>query len=260
MRIVLMRTIAWMALLSAQVVGAAPLLSYRVIAAHPHDATSFTEGFAINRGRLFESSGRNGQSMVVIRDLNTMKLLKSVKLDDRDFGEGLTVVGGQVVQLTWKSGVGYMYDMDLHRQGSFAITSEGWGLAYDGHQLIRSDGSSTLQMLDPRSYREKARVTVHDGNQQIDQLNELEFAKGKLYANVWLTDRIAVIEPQTGIVKAWLDLSDLKRQFAKPAEWSEGDNVLNGIAYDPASGNFFVTGKCWPVVFEIALDKSGSAH
>ena len=258
MRIVLMRALSWAAATAlAGAVGgawAAPTLGYRVIATHPHDPTAFTEGLAIDHGRLFESTGRNGESTLVIRDLHSMKVLRTAHLDERDFGEGLAVVGRQIMQLTWKSGVGYLYDLSLRRVGSFHISSEGWGLTYDGRQLIRSDGSSMLQMLDPHSFREIRRLTVRDGTQPVERLNELEYVDGRVLANVWLTDRVAVIDPRDGHVSYWLDLSELKLRFPKSANWDDGDNVLNGIAYDSATGHYFFTGKCWPSLFEVAID------
>ncbi|GAC1619386.1 MAG: glutaminyl-peptide cyclotransferase [Nevskia sp.] len=258
MRIVLVEALRWalplFAVCGCGLALAAPTLGYRVIATRPHDPTAFTEGLAIDHGRLFESTGRSGESKIVIRDLASLRVLKTTRLDDHDFGEGLAVVGRQIVQLTWKSGVGYLYDLNLRRTGSFRISSEGWGLTYDGRQLIRSDGSATLQMLDPRSFRETRRLLVHDGLQAVGQLNELEYAGGRLLANVWLTDRVAVIDPRDGRVDFWLDLSELKLRFPKPANWDDGDNVLNGIAYDGASGHYYVTGKCWPSLFEIAID------
>ena len=259
MRIVLVRAGVWamLGLLAAvaPMARAAPVLSFHVVAEHPHDPSAFTEGLAIDRGRLIESTGRYGRSLLLISDLATGRSLKSRRLDDRDFGEGVAVVGSHIIQLTWKGGVGFVYDFDLNRTGSFHISSEGWGLTYDGRRLIRSDGSSTLQMIDPRTFRETRRIAVRDGLQSIARINELEYANGWLYANVWMTDRIAVIDPRSGMVHGWLDLADLRQRFPKPPDWDEADYVLNGIAYDPTTGHFFVTGKCWPVMYEIALDR-----
>lgn len=254
MRIVRVWALIWVGSLVTLAVRAAPDLSYRVIATYPHDTTAFTEGLAIDHGRLYESTGRNGASRIVIRDLATMQLVNSRALEDRDFGEGLTVVGREIMQLTWKGGVGYRYDLNLRRTGSFPISSEGWGLTYDGRQLIRSDGSSSLQMLNPQTFRETRRVTVRDGTTPVTLLNELEYAGGEVYANVWMSNRIAVIRPRDGQVSGWLDLSELHARLVRPDGWSEAENVLNGIAYDRASHHFFVTGKCWPTLFEIAVD------
>lgn len=258
MRIVLvrrgLRALLLLAALAVPPSPAAPLLGYRIVAMHPHDPAAFTEGLVINRGRLIESTGRNGASTVVIRAFPSLRLLKSVRLDDRDFGEGLTVFGDEILQLTWKGGRGYRYDHNLKRLGSFPIASEGWGLTQDGHELIRSDGSATLRLLDPHTFRETRRLQVTDEGRPVERLNELEYVHGRLYANVWLTDLIAVIDPRSGAVTAWLDLSALHSKFALPKDWNEVDNVLNGIAYDAASGHLFVTGKCWPILFELSVE------
>lgn len=256
MRIVLAWTCAVGLLLAAMPARAAPAWSYRVVKSYPHDPTAFTEGLVWNGGRLIESTGGySGSSGLFVRELASGRALKSLHLDPSDFGEGVAVVGSQIVQLTWKRGLGYLYDLQLRRTGSFSYSGEGWGLAYDGHSLIRSDGSSSLQWLDPKMFRETRRVTVRDGAEPVRMLNELEFANGLVYANVWLSDRVAVIEPVSGRVRAWVDLTELKTRFAKPDNWNEGDDVLNGIAFNPASGHFYMTGKHWPLLFEIAIDR-----
>ena len=252
-RIVLLRAFVGALLAVTFSVRAAPTLSYRVVAEYPHDSTAFTEGLAIDHGLLFESTGRYGRSMILVRDLASGRLLRSVALDATDFGEGLTVVRDAVVQLTWRNGHGYRYDRQLRRTGRFRIDSEGWGLAYDGRQLIRSDGSSRLQMLDAERFEPVGELEVHDGAIPVEQINELEFARGLIFANIWLTDRVAVISPKSGQVVAWLDLSALRQRFDRPLDWNESENVLNGIAFDHRSGHYFVTGKCWPVMFELAI-------
>ncbi len=256
MRIVLRWAAAWIFATGAAAPGvqAAPSWSYGVVATYPHDATAFTEGLVLDRGRLIESTGRYGQSALTIRELKTGRVLKSMRLDARDFGEGVAVVGRKIFQLTWKAGIGYVYDFDLQRTGSFDISSEGWGLTYDGRELIRSDGSATLRVLDPKTFRETRRIWVHDGLLPVEQLNELEYVNGRIYANVWQRDRIAVIDARSGVVDAWLDLSTLKSRFPKPADWNDEEYVLNGIAYDARNGHLLVTGKCWPALYEIAID------
>ena len=233
---------------------AAPTLAYRIIASYPHDSSAFTEGLSIAGDRLYESTGYYGASRILIRRLRGGELLNQYRLADTDFGEGLVVAGNKLVQLTWQRGIGYEYDLKLKPKRSFPLSSEGWGLAWDRHQLIRSDGSATLRVLDPSDYHELRSVTVRDGFQPIERLNELEYAEGRLYANVWQTDAIAVIDPARGFVLGWLDLTALKASFDKPPGWNAQDNVLNGIAFDPVTKHFFVTGKCWPTLFEIAID------
>lgn len=234
--------------------ASAPDWSYHVVAEFPHDTAAFTEGLALLDGRLLESTGLEGRSFLSIRDVASGKVMKRYALDSNDFGEGATVAGNRIVQLTWHSGVGYFYDLDLKRLGSFTINTEGWGLTWDGHSLIRSDGSPTLRFISTENYSEIRTITAHDGDQRIWQLNELEWANGRIYANVWHTDRIAVIEPADGHVIAWLDLGALNRRLLKQHNWNSLDYVLNGIAFDPNTGHFLVTGKCWPTLFEIEVD------
>lgn len=255
MRIVLAQRSVCAALFyfSAPSAGVTPTLAYTIIAQHPHDSAAFTEGLAIDNGHLIESTGRYGESQLIIRDLSSGRLLKSTLLGPSEFGEGVAVVGNRFFQLTWKSERGHIYDTNLESVGEFHYFSEGWGLTYDGHELLRSDGSSRLKVHDPYTFSELRQIPVRDGEEPITRLNELEFAEGKIYANVWLTDRIAIISPANGTVEAWLDLSPLKQLFPKPANWNPTDNVLNGIAYDPKKKHFWVTGKCWPVIYEIKV-------
>lgn len=261
MRIVPVLTLLVAALaFGASADGQAPLLPYHVVAEYPHDPQAFTEGLVLDsQGRLVESEGRYGTSSLVLRDPHSGKALKTATLDSRFFGEGATIVGDHIVQLTWHEGIGFIYDLDLKPLGRFFFTGDGWGLSYDGKRLIQSDGSANLYFLDPQTYKDRGHLAVHDGSQPIDQINELEYADGKVYANVWHSKRIAVIDLDSGAVLNWIDLSALEQTFPKPANWDPDDDVLNGIAYDPRSGHFYVTGKCWPKLFEIALD-APAAH
>jgi glutamine cyclotransferase len=224
------------ALAAADPPASAPLLSWHLVKEYPHDSQAFTEGLVLDaKGRLIESSGNYGLSTLSIRTLATGKVVKSVPLAPRFFGEGATIVGDHIVQ--------------------FPFTGEGWGLSYDGEHLIQSDGSAALYFLDPRTYVTESHIDVRDGGNDIYNLNELEYARGRIYANVWHTDRIAVIVPQTGQVEAWIDLASLKSHFAVPLDGDQQqDDVLNGIAFDARSGHLYVTGKHWPKLFEIALD------
>lgn len=238
----------------------APLLPWHLVKEYPHDPNSFTEGLVLDaKGRLIESSGSYGKSELAIRDLASGKVLKSVPLPARFFGEGTTIMGEQIVQLTWREGTGFVYDLELKPLRQFNFTGEGWGLTYDGQNLIQSDGSAQLYFVDPQTFSDIGHIGVHDGAAEIYNLNELEYVRGRIYANIWHSDRIAVIVPQTGQVEAWIDLAPLKARFPLPAGWDPQDNVLNGIAYAPRSGHFYVTGKRWPKLFEIALDAPGAA-
>ena len=236
----------------------APLLPYEVIATHPHDTSAFTQGLAYLDGALVESTGQFGQSAIAVREIGSGAVKRRVALERGQFGEGATRAGDRLIQLTWRNGVALVYDLVLRRIGTFSYEGEGWGLAADDAQLFMSDGSDriTRRRLDDFAAVGSFRVT--DGAQPVTRLNELEYARGRLYANVWHSDRIAVIDPQTGRVEHWLDLSPLT-DFPRPPGWN-GEHVLNGIAFDPRNGHFYVTGKCWPVLYEIKLAAPAAAR
>lgn len=229
---------------------AAPELGYRVVASYPHDSTAFTQGLLAQGDRLFESTGGYGESTVRVTDLASGRILRQRSLASNLFGEGLALAGGRLYQLTWKAGLGLMHDSaTLERVGQFSYPGEGWGLAASNQHLVMSDGSAQLRFLDLKDQRELRRIEVYDGGQPIAGLNELEYIEGSLYANVWPTDRIAIINPDSGQVQGWLDLSDiLPLVFRHPRI-----DVLNGIAYDAEAKRLFVTGKRWPRLFEIEV-------
>lgn len=225
---------------------------YEIVRSHPHDPTAFTQGLALADGQLYEGTGLHGQSSLRRVDLHTGKVLQQVALDSRYFGEGIAVVGGRVVQLTYQTGIGFVYDRaTFTRQREFTYRGEGWGLTYDGTRLVMSDGSDTLRFWHPDTLEEIGRLRVRDGGVAVDALNELEYVDGAIYANIWQQDRIARIDPATGTVTAWIDCSGL----LTPTERARGTDVLNGIAHDPQTGHFLVTGKLWPWIFEIRLVK-----
>ena len=224
---------------------------YTVVRSYPHDRDAFTQGLEYLDGVLYEGTGRNGHSDIRRVKLETGEVLQAQPLDARYFGEGITVWKNRIIQLTWQSEVGFVYDRQtFKRQRTFQYTGEGWGLTHDGTRLIMSDGSSTgtLKFFDPETLRQTGTITVRDGGRPVAHLNELEFVKGQIYANVWQTDRIAIIAPKTGRVTGWVDLHGL----LDPRE-AGGVDVLNGIAYDTARNRLFVTGKLWPRIFEIRL-------
>lgn len=180
------------------------------------------------------------------------RVLKEVRLEQRYFGEGIAVFGDRIVQLTWRSQVGFLYDRKTFRLlKRFTYSGEGWGVTHDGKRLIMSDGTAVLRVLDPKDFRETAKIPVHDERGPVAGLNELEYVRGAIYANVWPTDEIAVIDPQTGRVKGRIDLQGLLHKGDSP-----GVDVLNGIAYDATEDRLFVTGKLWPKVFELKLMKN----
>ena len=226
-----------------------PVYRYDVVNAYPHDPDAFTQGLIYRDGVLFESTGRNGRSTLRRVQLETGRVLQQTKIGDQYFAEGLTDWGNRLIQLTWVTNVGFVYDLgSFKRLQTFTYDGEGWGLTRDTRRLIMSDGTPTLRFLDPESLKVIGRVTVRDRGRPVDDLNELEFVNGVVYANVWTTDRIAMIDPDSGVVNGWIDLSGLM-----PPAFTVGDAVLNGIAYDAARQRLFVTGKLWPRLFEIRV-------
>jgi glutamine cyclotransferase len=231
--------------------AAAPVYGYTVVNSYPHDPQAFTQGLIFRDGVLYESTGLNGQSSLRRVRLETGEVLQRQSIDARYFAEGLTDWGNRLVQLTYTTQIGFVYDVSSFAlQKTFNYTGQGWGLTHDTRRLIMSDGTPALRFLDPDSLRETGRVVVKDGSKPIENLNELEWIKGDVYANVWLTDRIAIISPESGQVKAWLDLTGIRGPVRSGA-----DDVLNGIAYDAARDRLFVTGKLWPRVFEIRIKR-----
>ena len=229
----------------------APTYGYKVINTFPHDKTAFTQGLVVQNGVLYESTGLNGSSTLRRVDLATGKVLQQQKVDAKYFAEGLTEWKGALLQLTWKDGIGFVYDRTTFAfKQTFRYSGEGWGLTHDDTRLILSDGQATgaLRFLDPSTFIETGRVIVKDQGVPVANLNELEYVNGEVFANIWQTDRVARINPSTGNVAGWVDLSGL----LTPAERMAAD-VLNGIAYDATTKRLFVTGKLWPKLFEIQL-------
>jgi glutamine cyclotransferase len=221
--------------------------SYRVVRSYPHDRQAFTQGLVYADGVLYEGTGLNGRSSLRKVELATGRVLKEVRLAPSYFGEGITVFGDRIIQVTWQSRLGFVYDKASFRLlKTFTYPHEGWGLTQDGKRLIMSDGSEVLHFLDPWDFRETATVRVHDERGPVTGLNELEVVRGAVYANVWPTEEIVVIDPGTGRVRERIDLRGLldKRDAA-------GVDVLNGIAYDARTDRLFVTGKLWPKLFEL---------
>jgi glutamine cyclotransferase len=224
--------------------------AYEVVHAYPHDPDAYTQGLVYFDGALYESTGREGKSSIRKVDLQTGKVLQRYDLPTEYFGEGLTDWKNNLLQLTWQSGKCFVYDRSSFRLvQTFLYPGEGWGLTHDNKQLIMSDGTSVLRFLDPASFKELRHMTVTYKGRPVDNLNELEFIHGEIFANVWMMDRIAIISPENGNVRKWIDLSHLF-----PDRDSRDINaVLNGIAYDEKSDRIFITGKLWPKLFEIRL-------
>lgn len=228
-----------------------PTYTYKVVHTYPHDPNAFTEGLFYLKGYLYESTGLEGHSSIRKVRLETGEPVLTHDLSPQYFGEGITYWGNRLIGLTWKAQVGFIYDLRTFAvQGQFKYPGEGWALTRNDREIIMSDGTSELRFLDPKTLRELRRIRVTAHGRPIDQLNELEWLHGTILANIWQTDRIAQIDPESGEVVAWIDLSGLL-----PA----GDripgrtDVLNGIAYDSAGDRLFVTGKLWPKLFEIRI-------
>jgi len=227
-----------------------PVYGYKIIHVYPHDRNAFTQGLEYRGGFLYEGTGLNAKSSLRKVDLESGKVLQEIRLDSKYFGEGITSMDQQIFELTWESHRGFVYDRSTFRLiRSFDYPGEGWGLTNDGRQIYMSDGTAQIRLWNPLTLQEIRRITVHEGQHPIDQLNELEYVHGEIYANVWQTDRIARIAPADGHVTGWIDLSGL----LTAADLAEGADVLNGIAYDSLGDRLFVTGKLWPKLFEIQL-------
>lgn len=227
-----------------------PLSKFEIVKVYPHDRNAFTQGLIYYNGFLYESTGRHGASSLRKVDLQTGKVLKKVDVPAQYFAEGMTIFRGKAFQLTWQAHKGFVYDLETFRlEREFAYSGEGWGLAHDDESLILSDGTSNIRFLDPSTFEMKRTISIYDKGVPLTELNELEFVKGEIYANIWHTDRIVRIDPHTGNILGWIDLTSL----LAPGERRDEEAVLNGIAYDEAKDRLFVTGKLWPKIFEIRL-------
>ena len=229
---------------------ATPVYSYNIVNTYPHDPDAFTQGLVFDDGVPYEGTGLYGESSLRRVELETGNILQIRELSDQFFGEGITIYGDSIIQLTWQSNIGFVYDKnDFELLQEFNYSTEGWGITHDGTRLIMSDGTSTLHFLDPQTFEEIGHIDVFDDNGPVTRLDELEYIKGEIYANVWQTDRIARIAPETGRVVGWVDLEGL----LSAEDRGEPVDVLNGIAYDAQTDRLFVTGKLWPKLFEIEL-------
>jgi glutaminyl-peptide cyclotransferase len=230
--------------------AAAPVYGYKAVARYPHATANYTEGFLFLNGMFYEGTGQKGRSAVIVSQPESGRTMQRVNLAPAYFGEGIVDWGPNLYEWTWTEHVCFVYDrFSLRVVKQFHYTGEGWGMTHTAKELITSDGTATLRFRDPNTFKETRHIVVRDGKKLIDQLNELEYVKGEIYANVWHSDRIARISPQDGHVIAWIDLSGLLPQSQKV----DDESVLNGIAYDVQHDRLFVTGKQWPVIFEIKV-------
>jgi glutamine cyclotransferase len=228
--------------------------SYCVVESFPHDRAAFTQGLVYEDGYLYEGTGLEGRSTLRKVEIATGSVVKSIPLEKQFFGEGITIFGERIIQLTWQSHVGFVYDKTtFEKLREFTYPTEGWGLTHDGASLIMSDGSDTLFFLDPETFTETRRVQVTQAGKPQRNLNELEFIKGRIFANIWQTDRIVCIDPATGEITGQINLTGLLpfSDRIPPVD------VLNGIAYDSEEDRLFITGKLWPKLFHIDLVQAG---
>jgi glutaminyl-peptide cyclotransferase len=235
--------------------AAVPVYSYELVKTYPHDTQAFTEGLFYLNGFLYESTGLERQSSIRKEKLETGEVLQKIDIPPQYFGEGIVNWKNRLISLTWKSEVGFVYDLNtLKVQRHFAYQGEGWALTQDGKRLIMSDGTPDLRFLDPETLKETGRVTVTYDGKPVPQVNELEWVKGRIYANVWHTDVLIIVDPTRGDVTGVVDLTGLMPASQRPPG---PDSVLNGIAYDAVHDRLFVTGKNWPKLFEIRVLPAG---
>jgi len=233
-----------------------PVYKCEIINSYPHDRNAFTQGLVFENNHLYEGTGLYGRSSLRKIQLETGTILKVRNLSDQYFGEGITIYQNKIIQLTWKNYVGFVYDKDYFLKiQEFHYPSEGWGITYDGEHLILSDGTSKLHFIDPETFEEVRQIQVFSNEGPVKHLNELEYVKGDIYANVWQTNFIALISPATGQVTGWIDVTELQN-----LENNHPSSIPNGIAYDHENDRLFVTGKLWSKIFEIELVLQDQTH
>jgi glutamine cyclotransferase len=235
---------------SVDVPKVAPVGELEVVATHPHDPGAFSQGLIIHEGYLYESTGQRGRSSLRRMEIGSAVPLQQVDIPAPYFAEGLAAIGDSLFQITWQERTGFIYDAEtLGQIGTFSYTGEGWGLTSDGTSLIMSDGSSTLRYLDPVTFEVTGQLPVMDGQNRVNALNELEWVNGEIWANIWPVDDIARIDPASGQVTGWVDVSDLSPNV----RFTNSEAVPNGVAFDEESGRLFITGKLWPVIYEVRV-------
>ena len=233
-----------------------PEYTYEVVHSYPHDKLAFTEGLIYKDGFLYESTGLEQQSSVRKVKLETGEVVQKHDVPGQYFGEGIIIWKDKMLQMTYRTEIGFVYDLKTFEvKSEFHYPGEGWAFTTDGKQIIMDDGTAELRFWDPETLKETGRLTVTDQGQPVAKLNELEWVKGEIYANIWETDKIARIDPRTGKVVGWIDLTGLLKPTERVTDGDFATDVLNGIAYDAQHDRLFVTGKRWPKVFEIKLVK-----
>jgi glutamine cyclotransferase len=234
------------------------IYKYKIINEYPHDKKAYTQGLEYYKGFLYETTGRRGQSTLRKVALKTGKVLQKIALDNKYFGEGMTIVNNKIIWLTWQNNKGFVYDLEtfeLEKEFAYNKSKEGWGLTHSETELIKSDGSNKIWFLDPETLKEKRFIQVYTNDRSVNNINELELVNGKIYANKYQKNTIAIIDVKTGIVEGLGDLRGLEKEMTKTQKLLANDEVLNGIAYDAENNRLFVTGKNWSKLFEIELIK-----
>ena len=227
-----------------------PIYGYQIVHVYPHDRSAFTEGLEYHDGFLYESTGLNGRSSLRKVRLETGEVVQQIPLASQYFGEGIAIIGNEILQLTYQTEVGFVYSLpDFHLLRQFTYKGEGWSLTHNASSVFMDDGTDEIRVWDPKTLAEHRRIKVHEGAKPIPELNELEWVEGELYANIWQTNRIARVSPVSGAVLGWIDLSGI----LSPMYRNGTEDVLNGIAYDSVRKRLFVTGKFWPNLFEIRV-------
>jgi glutamine cyclotransferase len=228
-----------------------PVYTYKIIQTYSHDSVAFTQGLTFDdTGNLIESTGLYGASSLRRVNLTDGQILQQVNLSCEYFGEGITVVNDKIIQLTWQNEIGFIYDKNtFDLLDNFTLTTEGWGLTYDGNHLIMSDGTANLYFLDTTTYKTVNTINVHDAKGPVENLNELEYINGTIYANIWFSSKIAIIDPATGQIEAYIDLENLSQQYTT----KDSNAVLNGIAYNKQTNRLYITGKNWSNLYEITV-------
>ena len=245
---------------SVEIFSNIPFTSYdfKIINVYPHDSSAYTQGLEYYNGFLYETTGKNGKSSLRKVELKTGKVLQKIDLNKRYFGEGMTIFNDKIFFLTWKANKGFIYDLEtlkFKNEFSYNRSREGWGLTHSKTELIKSDGTSKIWFLDPKTQQEKRYIEAYTDKQSLNRLNELEFINGKIYANYWQKPLIAIINPNNGIVEGIINLSGLVKEMEKSQKLLKEDDVLNGIAFDEKNNRLFVTGKNWKKLFEMELIK-----
>ncbi|MDG2186029.1 MAG: glutaminyl-peptide cyclotransferase [Mariniblastus sp.] len=228
-----------------------PMFKHKVVAEHPHDPDSFSQGLVLADGHVWESTGKYGKSKLRKTELKTGNVVNEIELDKAYFGEGLAMANGKLYQLTWKAGKCFVYDLDFNKINEFEFDGEGWGITFDGTELMVSDGTSQIQFFDPATFQLNRVISVHHGHRRIPGLNELEYADGKLYANQLGSDYIYKIDPRDGSVVGLIDLTGMWPTAERPKE-----GLLNGIAVDAKQRKIIVTGKYCPKIFEVQFEEA----